>query len=273
MNNPSGEDSQRRQLFERLKYTLLTSAYDQVDEILQTLVMKENIGLLYQDFFEGCMVDHQGFLVRGGFFSSPFESCSMDYALYNLLGWAPDSFALKHKLRRIHIAGGAGCSENFQIPWGIFRLPNLEELKISHMGLKNLNPLEKNCPSLRILRLDHNELTEVPRDFLKFSRLKILDLSYNHLEGFPSAGHWLRSMESLQLQGNRLEGLPMELSKYSSLRHLDLSMNQIENIDQNFEEVSSMNRLSLAFNRLKAREEAQWEAYFRNNKQQIGLPF
>lgn len=265
-------ENYRKEIFERLKYTILTSTYEDVDEMLRTLIMKENVAELYQELFQGCEPDQKGELVPGGFFEAPFPSATLEYAMYNLLGWAPQSFLLKHKIRRIAIKGRLGVSSGFRIPPGIFQLPMVEEIHISNMGISELPVLSSNCPSLKYLNLSRNNLRFLPGQFLRFSRLKTLDLSYNQLSGFPAAGKGLQSLENLHLQANRFSRFPRELLVLKKIRRLDISMNYLEEIESGITELGDLQNLHLAFNQLTPKEEIQWEDFFPKEKQHsLGL--
>lgn len=266
-------DPDRIELYQRLKYTLVTSSYSEVDEILQTLIMKENVGEIYSELFEDCSVDQQGVIVCGGFFASSIPSASLEYAMYNLLGWAPDSFLLKHQVRKIIIDRAVGMAPEYKVPQGIFLLPSIEEIRISHMGLKELPELSHNCPSLKKLDLSCNALSGLPAAFLRFSRLKVLNVSYNYLQTIPPLGNRLPSLKHCVLKGNRFAQFPENLLVLKQLETLDLRYNEIETLPAGVDSLESLKTLSLAYNRMEARTEALWEHRSRDQEEQFSLHF
>jgi len=266
-------DSERIELYQRLKYTLVTSTYEEVDQILQTLIMKENVGEIYQELFEDCSVNSEGEIVCGGFFANSIPSASLEYALYNLLGWAPESFLLKHKVRKIFITRAVGMAPVYKVPQGIFLLPAVEEIGICNMGLKELPPLTQNCPSLKKLDLSRNALATLPTSFLRFSRLRNLDLSYNFLSEISPLGNRLPALKHLQLQGNHFRSFPENVLVLKHLETLDLRYNEIEKLPDNTRALDSIKTLSLAYNCMEARTEALWEHKSGKEQEQFSLNF
>lgn len=266
-------DSERIELYQRLKYTLVTSSYEEVDQILQTLIMKENVGEIYLELFEECSVNSQGEIVCGGFFANSIPSASLEYALYNLLGWAPDSFLLKHKVRKINITHAVGIAPEYKIPEGVFLLPAVEEIRICNMGLKELPSLTQNCPSLKKMDLSRNAIRKLPASFLRFSRLRDLNISYNFLCDIPPLGNRIPALKHLRLKGNNFRKFPENLLVLKHLETLDLRYNEIDTLPENTAAIDSIKTLSLAYNCMDARTEALWEHKNGKKQDQFSLNF
>jgi len=251
-------DQKRKELFKRLKYTLFTAKYPEVDEILQTLIMKENVAELYHDFFSKTRVNNHGEIEYKGFFDSEIPSASLDYAMYNLLGWAPDSFLLKHQIKRVSITRGVGVSEEYSIPSGLFLLPQLESLQLSGMGLIHLPSLSANCSSLKYLDLSRNQISFIPPSFLRFSQLKSLNLEYNHLDQLPPLANRLLSLQKINLRGNQFQTFPASLQNLKKLNYINLSCNKIQEIPKSIREMKNLEHLHLAYNAMDGKEESSW---------------
>lgn len=110
---------------------------------------------------------------------------------------------------------------------GNTRVPDLEELRLSHSNLAGSFPSQiLRMRSLKTLSLDFNDLTgSIPTEISNLSSLLLLTLDDNSITGsIPTTIGTLIKLEALQMQNNKLVGtLPTELQQLAALETLDLS--------------------------------------------------
>ncbi len=250
----------RQDLIDRLRYTFLNSEYHEIDVLINGLKQKPNFEVLCEEFFKDCHIDSRGNLIPEGFFSNSSDSAknpALFYAMYELLGMAPDTFLLKHRVLRVKMTEGNFFRE-FHLPQGLFMLPQLKILIIRNMGLRELPEMISEVSSLRILDLAGNKLTCIPKSILKLTRLSALNLSFNRITTLPCMSRF-KSLRLLSLRGNRISSLPDNWCHMQYLRTLDLAMNRIVFIPESLRTLSHLQDLNLSYNDLNASTEAYWE--------------
>ena len=250
--------SQRSELFGRLRYTFISSTYQEIDILLEGLVRKDNFEELCEEFFHGCRIDAKGNLIPSGFFSDENGSASLLYAMYELLGSSPETFLLKHRVTRVSFLKKnlSGC---FRLPSGIFNLPRLEALTVRGIGISRLPDKMAQARGLKIVDLGGNRFQRFPEVLLKLSRLRALNLSYNGLDALPDGFSRLRHLRVVNLRGNKITVLPAGLQRLQELRVFDLTMNHLSSLPESLETILSLRELRVAYNNLTAADEASWE--------------
>ncbi|XP_008107746.1 bestrophin-4 isoform X2 [Anolis carolinensis] len=113
------------------------------------------------------------------------------------------------------------------LDWSIFAgIVGLRELYLSNCGISDIIRADNGSSSLKILHLDHNQLSTLPDNFLKNApNLHVLQLESNQLQKLPEA--FLEASDQIQvihLEFNNLTSLPSGIFK-SSLLELGLSNN------------------------------------------------
>ncbi len=250
--------SGHRDLVERLRYTFITADYDEIDVLIAGLAKKDNFTDLCGEFFAGCKVDAMGYLVPAGFFHDGKGSSSLIYAMYEILGRAPDSFALKQQVSKVKFIR-KNLSGRFRFPKGVLFLPALEVLVVRGIGISRFPVDRGGMRSLKVLDLTGNRFTEIPRSLLNSGHLSALNLSYNRLQKLPDSPGRLGSLKILSLRGNRITSLPESWYDFGSLRVLDVAMNRIAELPARLELPQSLKDLRLSYNDLPASDEAMWE--------------
>ena len=104
----------------------------------------------------------------------------------------------------------------------------LEELDLSHNRLSWLPDGIGGFTSLRVLRLQDNEIVFVHDNLWRVTRLETLDLSNNRIDHLGEGVGRLTALRELNLAHNQLRKLPASLDGLTSLRLLDLRGNGIE---------------------------------------------
>ncbi len=248
----------RRDLIERLHYTFTTSDYEEIDTLIAGLVRKSNFMQLCHEFFEGCRVDSSGTLVTEGFFRDGSGSASLMYAMYEILGKAPDSFPLKRQVTRIKLARKE-LSGMFRLPGGVLELPSLRVLAIRGIGISRFPAPGAAADSLKVLDLSGNRFKTIPPSITKFRNLAALNLSYNKITQLPVTFSQLKRLRAINLRCNGISQMPDFWYYLKDLRILDLSINRISVIPENLKMPESLKDLRLSYNELPASEEAMWE--------------
>ncbi|MHA6860535.1 leucine-rich repeat domain-containing protein [Ralstonia pseudosolanacearum] len=103
------------------------------------------------------------------------------------------------------------------LPDAVWRLPALQELKLSETGLKSLPPVGGGS-ALQRLTIEDSPLEQLPAGFADLDQLASLSLSNTKLEKLSSGIGQLPALKSLSLQDNpKLERLPKSLGQVEEL--------------------------------------------------------
>ena len=130
---------------------------------------------------------------------------------------------------------------------------DLRYLKILNLNNNNLTYLPKSLCKLENLEelfLSGNSLYELPESINKLQALKTLSLSTNKLSFLPENFHRLKNLEYLNLSYNNLYTLPKSIGKLYSLKTLLLSRNHLYELPESFGQFRSIEILDLSKNPL-----------------------
>ncbi len=249
---------ERLDFYDRLKYTILDSEKEELDEILRTLIRKQNADQFYRELFDGCYIDSAGEIVRVGFFGGKENPGPLEYAMYTLLAYAPDDFPLKKNITSIRfIADESGPRQNLRFPRRLDFFPHLEQLGL--VGWKTAAvPRElARCRRLRYLSLRNNRYAELPEPVMGIPNLTHLDISYNLLESLPEDLDRMKSLETLTLKGNRISRLPLSVKRMEALEYLDVSCNKLVEYPHFINDMAQLRFFNAAYNELSVEEEAR----------------
>jgi Leucine-rich repeat (LRR) protein len=98
-----------------------------------------------------------------------------------------------------------------KVPANVFSRRDLDELDLSYNKLTGAIPAEiRHLSNLKVLKLDHNQMTGVPAEVGQLSKLENLDLSYNKLTGLPQELANLKNLKTLNLKGNNYSSQDLE---------------------------------------------------------------
>jgi len=256
-----GLSQERRLFYDRLKYTILDSEKEELDEMLRTLIRKENSDQIFRELFDGCYIDGSGEIVREGFFFDSSGSMALTYAMYTLLAYAPDNFPLRQGITSIRFIAPEGVSAPaLRFPRRLDQFPRLEQLGL--VGWKTASvPRELvRCTRLKYLSLRNNSFTALPEPVLHIPGLTHLDCSFNDLAALPDHMDSMSSLATLSVKGNRITSLPPALGNMASLEYLDISCNKISSLPPFLERLKGLKILNAAYNDLSVEEEARLEA-------------
>ncbi|HEY2810960.1 MAG TPA: leucine-rich repeat domain-containing protein [Rhabdochlamydiaceae bacterium] len=95
---------------------------------------------------------------------------------------------------------------------------------------------------LRVLRLSHMHLTEVPRGLKSLTKLCVLSLSENRISRLPEQRAFPKSLRELRLHSNRIRFLPSWIGQLTQLTQLSISYNSLHSLPN---EIGNLHRLEV----------------------------
>ena len=131
------------------------------------------------------------------------------------------------------------------IPKEIELFTSLKRIFIRGNNLNTITEELFSLPSLEILDLSENQLTELPKSINLLSSLKELHLESNQLNFLPETIGSLKSLEILDLSENKLKSVPNSIGEMHQLKTLDLSGNKIEELPDSIGKLKSLDILFL----------------------------
>jgi Leucine-rich repeat (LRR) protein/Ca2+-binding EF-hand superfamily protein len=133
----------------------------------------------------------------------------------------------------------------------MFWMTVLRRLDLSHNRLEHFPGGEvDSLGSLEILRLNNNDIRELPDSMGGLHSLKRLDISQNRLKALPAAMGKCAALEVLQASGNNIEHLPPQFGDLYSLKTLDLAKNKLFELPDEMALLSSLQRINISWNEI-----------------------
>ena len=108
-------------------------------------------------------------------------------------------------------------------PRDMYKLQNLEELDISHRGIKELPKDINKLYSLEELIINDNNIKELPESLYELNNLRTLCLHSNNLKTLSSKIGNLSQLEKLTISNTNIEAVPMALLRSGHLNHLSIN--------------------------------------------------
>ncbi|MBD3197473.1 MAG: hypothetical protein GF317_20640 [Candidatus Lokiarchaeota archaeon] len=103
---------------------------------------------------------------------------------------------------------------------------------------------------LRLLKIEHTELTSLPRSTSNLKNLEILKLSNNRLSKIPIEVGSLNHLRELRVGRNKLTKIPFSISELKNLRKLDISANNMKRVPESIYSLKNLRYLDLSYNPL-----------------------
>ncbi len=138
----------------------------------------------------------------------------------------------------------------------VLRKGIVTELFLRGCNLRSVPKDIKRLKNLRVLRLSHNLISELPDWIGELTKLESLNLSTNNLEEIPESIGALKSLKKLIIYANQLKIIPPSMSDLTSLEELDLHRNQIEALPDSIGNLGVLKKLLLSDNNLKSLPES-----------------
>jgi len=124
--------------------------------------------------------------------------------------------------------------------------PNLEYLDISWNQLTSISDNIAQLKNLRLLSLDHNQITHLPADLA----IKILSLDANNLSNIPPEIYTYKNLWSLDLGGNKFKSVPKRLLKLDKLEYITFSQNKLKRVPYFLRRLPNLKQLDISQNQI-----------------------
>lgn len=105
---------------------------------------------------------------------------------------------------------------------------------------------------LRELRVDSNNIRQLPEDIGMLTNLEYLSLRANGLTDLPDSIGLLRRLRFLDLSGNRLTYLPHQMGQLNQLEVLRLDGNVLDTVPESIARLTALQDLNLSGNKLSS---------------------
>jgi len=203
----------------KLKKFLKQRDYDAIDQGIE-LARGLADPLVYESLLEGCKIDDEGCLIRNKAFSGSGPAQPyLDYALWNLIGYAPDNTQMDNSLKRANIKILQLSSNVITvgiIPDWVYECSNLEVLNWKGICGEISSDIQK-LTKLKELRIINAELTEIPEIIYDLKDLTILNLRSNPISKISSKIKFLNNLQELNIEYCQIKDLPNELFNLKEL--------------------------------------------------------
>lgn len=270
---------QKNTRLRNILHTFSSGDYDQIDSLIQKIISSDDREI-WSALLEGTVISSDGYFYAGEKMTvSGNRQPSVDYALLELIGYAPDDLPVNDSIRKTSVKKLRipyhetqhtvyWCMKKF--PIGIYRLQHLKYLELTQgafpsipSGISALRELEyfevitnsltclpedlAGCSMLTDILVSKNRLKQLPPGMDQLTELKRLDLHYNQIAEWPSALNNLAKLEWLNLADNHLRSkLPEEIIGMRSLKKLILNGNvQMPGIPAAITELPALEELNL----------------------------
>ncbi len=138
------------------------------------------------------------------------------------------------------------------LPQSMENLVKLKTLIITNNQLDDIKDFDfgSMADSLQVLKLSHNELSDLPLSIGDLVNLELLHLDNNLLSSLPSNLGNLNSLRELIINDNVLDSLPRTLGDMVNLKKLYSQNNQITTLPDNIGSLENLTDLRLQNNQL-----------------------
>jgi hypothetical protein len=114
------------------------------------------------------------------------------------------------------------CMELKEIPWWIFKMPQLIELDLSENFITEIPKEIAHLINLENLNLNRNKLKNLPENIGLLNKLERLQLDFNKIEKLPESVGDLEKLQWLCLEANNITALPKSCSQLKNLYWLSI---------------------------------------------------
>ncbi|XP_002739088.1 uncharacterized protein LOC100377888 [Saccoglossus kowalevskii] len=136
------------------------------------------------------------------------------------------------------------------IPDAIGKLKSMKILKLDVNEIEKIPDSLCALEQLTKLNMGLNALTAIPDEIGKLKSMKILKLYYNNIEKIPDSLCALEQLTELNMKYNALTAIPDEIGKLKSMKILKLYYNNIEKIPDSLCALEQLTKLNMKCNAL-----------------------
>ena len=135
------------------------------------------------------------------------------------------------------------------LPVWITSLTVLKVLYLTNNQISDISLLAK-MPSLELIYMNRNKVSELPEDIGNLKQLRRLYLGHNQLEYLPDSFYELTELRMLILKANKLTSLDDKIRQLQRLVNLDISKNQLSELPAGIGQCRELKQLQLNSNKL-----------------------
>jgi Leucine-rich repeat (LRR) protein len=155
--------------------------------------------------------------------------------LENLISEIPQGIDCLKNLKELQLY----ANEIEKLPTSFSKLISLEVLDLSANSF-TIFPNIFDLVNLKVLSLQDNEISVIPKEIQKLTNLKTIELNENEIQIIPKEFFELKNLKKIDLSKNIIEVIPDEISKLVKLEELDLPNNQIKVLPASFGQLKKL---------------------------------
>lgn len=134
------------------------------------------------------------------------------------------------------------------IPMELLKADSLTHLHLDQNKLTHIK-FPRN-PSVKVLTMNQNKITKIPRSIRKLKNLKVLDLESNNIQNIPRFLVHMDSLEELNLNFNELQLSKKSFRRLKKIKKLSLGGNKLQSLPENVSDLKRVTHLNLGRNQL-----------------------
>jgi Leucine-rich repeat (LRR) protein len=130
--------------------------------------------------------------------------------------------------------------KKLNLNYSIYYMYNIKLLNLNHNKLSKIPKEIGQLKHLHFLYLNDNELSEIPKEIGQLQQLQLLYLNDNKLIRIPKEIGQLQQLELLNLDYNKLTEIPKEIGQLKKLHMLYLRGNKLSKIPKEIEQLQQL---------------------------------
>lgn len=251
-------NQKERDLYNSIKVLLLTNDYSKIDNGLTLLYNSDNRSY-YEMLLTDCTIRNGILIASEAFTMSTPRQPFVDYALWNIIGFAPEGIKIHHTLRKksikylklVQYESHLHCFHRVQkFPLGITKLINLTKADFSETRIDKLPSEIAELTNLKELILINNKLSSINKGIFKLSKIEQLNLQNNHITNIPAEVCNLKNLKFINLKNNNLSSLPKSIKDLDNLEEINLSQNNFIDFPEVLSQLSCLKVIDISDNKI-----------------------
>lgn len=128
------------------------------------------------------------------------------------------------------------------------KIIHASKIDLSNQGLTEIPSYIFDCKNLKILKLNNNAISEIPKELSHLKQLRNLDISNNNISQLYARTFDLQNLVTLNLNNNQIKTVPKQIGTLVKLQKLLLAGNLIERLPEEIKNLSSLKALNISSN-------------------------